>query len=111
MSIDNLSPDSLAPGQNYKVYVRAETINSQVLFEDEKAVEFNAKSLSIFVQTDKAIYKPGSTVFYRVIVVKPDLTPHAEPIDLRILDPSQNIITQSLDRPLAKGMSLSEGML
>jgi hypothetical protein len=59
VAIENLSPDSLVDGQDYKVYVRAENIASRVIFEDERFIEFRSKSLSIFVQTDKAIYKPG----------------------------------------------------
>lgn len=61
ISIENLSRDALVDGEDYKVYVRAENIASRIIFEDEKPIEFSAKSLSIFVQTDKAIYKPGAT--------------------------------------------------
>lgn len=103
VSIENLSPESLVSGQDYKVYVRAENIASRVLFEDERAIEFRAKSLSIFVQTDKAIYKPGSKVQYRVIVVTPDLKPYKELIKIRIEDPQQNTISQLLEQQLHKG--------
>lgn len=47
MAIENLSPESLVPGESYKVYVRAETISSRVIFEDERRIEFRSKSLSI----------------------------------------------------------------
>ncbi|KAI6203725.1 hypothetical protein M3Y94_00589600 [Aphelenchoides besseyi] len=104
ISIDNLSPESFVSGEDYKVYVRAENIASRVIFEDEKAIQFRDKSLSIFVQTDKAIYKPGAKVNYRVIVVTPDLKPYRELIKVRIEDPQQNTIVQLIDQSLHRGV-------
>ncbi|CAD5206260.1 unnamed protein product [Bursaphelenchus okinawaensis] len=104
VSIENLSKDGLLEGDQYKVYVRAENIASRILFEDEKPIEFSGKFLSGFVQTDKAIYKPGATVFYRVVVVTPDLKPYQGKIGLKIQDPAQNVINQLEDKTLVKGV-------
>uniref|UniRef100_A0A1I8AQM0 TEP1-F n=1 Tax=Steinernema glaseri TaxID=37863 RepID=A0A1I8AQM0_9BILA len=108
ITIEELSAESLLPGNDYKVYVRAETISSHVVFEQEHEVEYNAKSLSVFVQTDKAIYKPGSTVHYRAVVVHPDLTPFTGTVTAKIRDPNQNIIQQQVDKSLQKGVFGSE---
>ncbi|VDD91920.1 unnamed protein product [Enterobius vermicularis] len=101
VTIEELPVEVLVNGL-YKVFVRAETVGSEVLFEKSGEILFDSKSSSVFVQTDKAVYKPGSKVHYRVIVVSPDLTPKTDTISVKVLDPNQNIITQQVDKPLVK---------
>jgi len=105
ITIENLPADILLAGENYKVYVRGESAASgKVLFENEGRVRCSAKALSIFVQTDKAIYKPGSTVNYRVVVVNPDLSPTSGEVAIKISDPNRNTIAQVLGAKLSRGV-------
>jgi hypothetical protein len=60
ITIEQVPSDSLMSGEEYYVYVKGETLASRTIFEDQKQIRSNMKSLSIFVQTDKAVYKPGS---------------------------------------------------
>ncbi|XP_053206291.1 CD109 antigen-like isoform X2 [Panonychus citri] len=56
---------------NYKL-----TVNGQgngLTFKNETKLVYESKSFSVFIQTDKAIYKPGQKVFFRAIIVRPTL--------------------------------------
>ncbi|CAJ0576072.1 unnamed protein product, partial [Mesorhabditis spiculigera] len=108
VTIAPLPADALTGSTGYKVYVRAETIGGSTLFEAEETVNYNSKHMSIFVQTDKAIYKPGSTVKYRAVLINPDLTPFKDTVSLKIIDPSQNVIQQHVGKPLNKGVYSGE---
>ncbi len=59
---------------NYKLLVKGRS--GEFNFNNETALGFEPKSTSIFVQTDKAIYKPGQAVKFRAIVVNPSLIPN-----------------------------------
>lgn len=57
---------------NYKLFVAG---RGSFTFNNETALEFEQKSYSVFIQTDKAIYKPGQIVQFRAVVVNPSLRP------------------------------------
>ncbi|KAI1285220.1 Antigen -like protein [Halotydeus destructor] len=64
-------------------------------FRNETNIQFEQKSYSVFVQTDKAIYKPGQLVQFRAIVVNPSLLPSVTgAIDIYIKDAKGNRIKQ-----------------
>jgi CD109 antigen len=103
-TIDPISPSLLVDGGQYSVYVSGENLSGTKLFESQQSLQYNPKSLSIFVQTDKAVYKPGAVVNFRVIVVKPDLKPYTDKINVKVHDPRQNVISQHLNQSLTKGV-------
>lgn len=51
-------PDSLHPG-SYKLKVQG--TGHGLHFTNETDLAFESKSISVFIQTDKAMYKPGQT--------------------------------------------------
>uniref|UniRef100_A0A183BVF1 TEP1-F n=1 Tax=Globodera pallida TaxID=36090 RepID=A0A183BVF1_GLOPA len=108
VAVENLSEESFLVDEDYRVYVKAETISSKTIFEDSARVQCSPKSVSIFVQTDKAIYKPGTTVHYRILVVTPDLLPYTEPVSVHVDDPSQNRIANMPKLQLRKGVYTGE---
>lgn len=72
----------MEPGQ-YKL--NAEGL-SGIDFRNEKPLSLVLKNASIFVQTDKAIYKPGDVVQFRILVLDLNMKPVAnlEPVNIFI---------------------------
>ena len=51
------------------------------------------KGYSVFIQTDKAIYRPGNEVQFRAVVLSPQLKPSVTGgIDVKITDGAGNLI-------------------
>ncbi|KAL2295136.1 LOW QUALITY PROTEIN: hypothetical protein Nmel_018289 [Mimus melanotis] len=62
---------------------------------ESKKVMLRALKPGIFIQTDKAVYKPGQEVKFRVVSLDKDLTPSNQQLPLVFLkDPSGNRIAQ-----------------
>ncbi|XP_067663527.1 CD109 antigen-like [Haliotis asinina] len=53
-------------------------------------LKYYSKYLSAFIQTDKAMYKPGSTVNFRVFAVYSDLLSYTGNMTIEIFDPNNN---------------------
>ncbi|GFR94590.1 thioester-containing protein [Elysia marginata] len=65
-------------------------------FKDEAVLDFLNKEFSLFIQTDKGIYKAGDTVNFRVFGMYSDLKPYLYPLDISIYDKDSNKIKQWL---------------
>ncbi|KAL5016385.1 hypothetical protein ScPMuIL_005974 [Solemya velum] len=61
-------------------------------FSNSTSITYESKSMSVFIQTDKAIYKPGQTVHFRAFAMYPNVTVHTGPMDVDIKDPKNNKI-------------------
>ncbi|XP_060581140.1 CD109 antigen-like isoform X3 [Ruditapes philippinarum] len=85
-----LVPDDVHAG-SYKLHV---TGSGGATFTNETTITFESKSISLFIQTDKAMYKPGQTVNFRAFAVFPNLTVYTGPMDIDIYDPATNKIKQ-----------------
>ncbi|KAL1497123.1 hypothetical protein ABEB36_008133 [Hypothenemus hampei] len=60
---------------NYKFRVSG---NRGLDFNAEFPLDYVQKSYSVFIQTDRAVYRPGSTIMFRAIALNPALKPAAE---------------------------------
>ncbi|XP_065278904.1 alpha-2-macroglobulin-like protein 1 [Emys orbicularis] len=67
-------------------------------FSERKKVLLQALQPRTFVQTDKAIYKPGQTVKFRIVSLDKDFVPSTRKLPLvTVQDPSGNCIAQWRD--------------
>ncbi|XP_014472781.1 PREDICTED: CD109 antigen-like isoform X2 [Dinoponera quadriceps] len=93
------------PGK-YKLTARG---LSGITFFKSKDVEYVHKSYSVFIQTDRAIYKPGHKVMFRCLVLDSRLRPSiVGPTDVYIIDGDGNRIKQWIRPPVAHGIFSSE---
>ncbi|XP_058450670.1 thioester-containing protein 1 allele R1-like isoform X2 [Malaya genurostris] len=83
---------------------------SGILFKNYSTLSYQPKSFSIFVQTDKAIYKPGDNVRFRVLVLDPNTKPlpKVDSVKVHITDGNSNRIKQWTDAKLVKGVFESD---
>ncbi|XP_023166140.2 CD109 antigen isoform X3 [Drosophila hydei] len=81
-----------------------------VIFKNSTKLDYADNKPSIFIQTDKATYKPADLVQYRVLFLDENTRPAAidKPITIVINDGEQNRIKQLTDVQLTKGVYTGE---
>ncbi|XP_055306081.1 CD109 antigen-like isoform X2 [Sitodiplosis mosellana] len=88
---------------------------SGLIFKKERTLKIETKNVSIFIQTDKAIYKPGDLIKFRVLVLDRELKPVTltpdNQLSIHITDPEKNRIKQWLKVTPKKGVFTSEFQL
>ncbi|XP_060061371.1 CD109 antigen isoform X2 [Erinaceus europaeus] len=68
----------------------------EVIFADRTHLSFETKRMSVFIQTDKSIYKAKQEVKFRVVTLLPDFKPYNTSLNILIKDPKSNLIQQWL---------------
>lgn len=85
---------------------------SGIIFKNFTSIAANTKSFSGYIQTDKAVYKPGDKVRFRVVLLDANLKPvqvkNKEKMKIYIMDAKQNRIKQWLDAEPVKGVYSNE---
>lgn len=80
-----------------------------MIFVNETALTLQPKRQSVFIQTDKAMYKPGDKVKFRVIVVDKNLNPAAiDNMDISVTDANSNRVQQWLGASISRGVYVGE---
>ncbi|XP_013104374.2 CD109 antigen isoform X1 [Stomoxys calcitrans] len=79
---------------------------SGIIFKESSKLHHKCVKPKVYIQTDKAMYKPGDLVQYRVIALDEDTKPAKlkEPLNLGIRDGAQNHIKQIKDIQFNKGV-------
>ncbi|NWT63660.1 CD109 protein, partial [Prunella himalayana] len=80
---------------NYELLVEGRA-GGRHIFSNRTSLMFMSKSTSVFIQTDKSMYKPGQDVLLRVVTVYPDLKPYQVSLNIYIRDPRKKLIQQWL---------------
>lgn len=60
---------------NYELLVEG-LADGRHIFSNRTSLMYTSKSTSVFIQTDKSMYKPGQDVLFRIVTVYPDLKPY-----------------------------------
>uniref|UniRef100_A0A8C3K429 CD109 antigen n=1 Tax=Calidris pygmaea TaxID=425635 RepID=A0A8C3K429_9CHAR len=89
-----LLPLTSAAG-NYELLVEGHADGRRV-FSNRTSLMYMSKSISVFIQTDKSMYKPGQDVMFRIVTVYPDLKPYKASLNIYIRDPRKKLIQQWL---------------
>uniref|UniRef100_A0A8D0XNQ0 CD109 antigen n=1 Tax=Sus scrofa TaxID=9823 RepID=A0A8D0XNQ0_PIG len=69
---------------------------NEVLFSNSTRLSFETKRTTVFIQTDKPLYKPKQEVKFRIITLFSDFKPYKTSLNILIKDPKSNLIQQWL---------------
>ncbi|XP_017906845.1 PREDICTED: C3 and PZP-like alpha-2-macroglobulin domain-containing protein 8 [Capra hircus] len=70
-----------------KVWGRDWRVEEGSLFHNQTSVTVDSRGASVFIQTDKPVYRPKHRVLISIFTVTPDLRPTSEKLEAYILDP------------------------
>ncbi|XP_065833656.1 CD109 antigen-like [Oscarella lobularis] len=105
-TVDFQMPAQL-PG-SYGTYMLKVSGSGGLTFSNSTAVTVDSKCRSLFVQTDKGIYKPGQTVRMRLIGYDRDLKPFTEKVEVKISDPNGNLMANWVNVQITDGIALRD---
>nr|XP_025845485.1 C3 and PZP-like alpha-2-macroglobulin domain-containing protein 8 isoform X5 [Vulpes vulpes] len=77
-----------------QVWGRSQQAEEGPLFHNQTSVTVDSRGASVFIQTDKPVYKPQHRVLIRIFTVTPDLRPVSEKLEAYILDPRGSRMTE-----------------
>ncbi|XP_075152773.1 thioester-containing protein 1 allele S3-like [Haematobia irritans] len=79
---------------------------SGLIFQESSKLYYKREKPKVYIQTDKAMYKPGDLVQYRILALDENTKPAKiqEPINLGISDGARNQIKQLKDIQFTKGV-------
>ncbi|XP_069815962.1 LOW QUALITY PROTEIN: complement C3-like [Dendropsophus ebraccatus] len=93
---------NLEKDPNKKQYVTV-SVRSSVC-NLEKVVLLSFQSGYIYIQTDKPIYTPGSTVLYRIFTTTLNLKPVSKPVIIEFLTPDNVVVKKDLVQQVKNGI-------
>ncbi|XP_065102652.1 C3 and PZP-like alpha-2-macroglobulin domain-containing protein 8 [Paramisgurnus dabryanus] len=98
-------PSDLRGQAHLKVWGNRQLNEGGYIFHNHTTVTVDSKGTTVFIQTDKPVYKPLQKVRINVYAVTPDLRPTSEKIDAYIVDPRGSRIVQWKDvKPVCCGI-------
>lgn len=68
------------------------------VFHNETVLEFEQRSMTIFITTDMPVYMQGQTVRFRAMPITTDLKAFSDAIDIYMIDPRGTIMRRWLSR-------------
>ncbi|XP_015181620.1 PREDICTED: CD109 antigen-like isoform X2 [Polistes dominula] len=94
-----------SPG-HYTLFARGLT---GIQFSNSTELQYVHKSYSVFIQTDRAIYKPGNKVMFRCLILDSRLRPSlTRQVDIHITDGANNRIKQWERPQITRGVFSGE---
>ncbi|KAM9059836.1 CD109 antigen [Megaptera novaeangliae] len=97
-SFKTLTLPSLPLNSGDEIYELRVTGRAQdeILFSNSTRLSFETKRMTVFIQTDKPLYKPKQEVKFRVVTLFSDFKPYKTSLNILIKDPKSNLIQQWL---------------